>query len=56
MFQKIYLNGNYTIIQLMNIIKEYLHKIVLNHVQQNNDCNVDQMNIISKEKSTTLTF
>ena len=54
MFQKIYLNGNYTIIQLMNIIKEHLHKVVLN--QSNKDCNVDQINISFKEQTNTLTF
>ena len=54
MFNKIYLNGNYTIIQLINIIKEQLHVIVSK--QSNNQCNVDQMNISFKEQTNTLTF
>ena len=54
MFHKIYLNGNYTLIQLMNIIKEHLHNVLCR--QSSNHANVDQIDIQFLEQTNTLTF
>jgi hypothetical protein len=58
MFNKIYLNGDYTVIQLMNIIKEQLHILYKQPILQNEliNCHIDQKHIICTQKTNTLTF